>query len=365
MVNGIMCSPQKVVYGNIKANAGIIFRNKLWFSAIDRNGLFYYDLVKKKTEFVMLFPREDLDSSFIHWKCLLYNSCIFFFPKYGENIHIFELESNKMKTLHFTEKVLESCISGDYIWLFCSDSRKHLFKMNLSTYEIEYVEDFFAESNRLFGNNSILLSRVVTIGDHLVFGILGTNTIGVWDATNSRLKTIQTDIDDIFSVMVSDGNYWVVDRHSSYVYRLDEKQRVLKISVDNDLSYHETESMIRRFYNNILHINGFIVVLPAFGNSVVIIGDDIKTIRLKDRGQFVNGVPKMRDYLVDNENIYVLPSGCGTDGYIIDVLNCNVKDLIFNECKDYFVCYCKYKLFKKDIVVENSKCGLSEYMLGL
>lgn len=75
--------------------AGCLDDDKVWYSAMGFNGLFCYDLVQQKLDFMGIFPNEYLYTPFLFRCCKKWKDNLVFIPYNAHDIYIFNIEKKE------------------------------------------------------------------------------------------------------------------------------------------------------------------------------------------------------------------------------------------------------------------------------
>ena len=144
----------------------------MWFSAVEFNGLFQYDMVEKCLKWKGEFPNEWREGRYRYCSCIEYQRKLFFAPYAAKEIAIYDMESGKfdklaIKDYGVSSQKIYATVKYGKKW-FCFGARiPAVLCVDLETYEIEYYEKMHAELVPFFTNTEIaILNRdVIAEGD--------------------------------------------------------------------------------------------------------------------------------------------------------------------------------------------------------
>lgn len=157
----------------------------LYFSALERNGLFRYEKGTGETHFVLWFENEAKDQKHIHRNVIEHADKLFFIPHFGSHIHIIDLGSFQQSSIRVDNdgngaaKYSNSFLIEDEIWIVPSYLNKPFIVLNIVTYEIKHLDMLGGGLSSLSGikmpNFDICCSA--KWGKGLVLAVMDTNVL--------------------------------------------------------------------------------------------------------------------------------------------------------------------------------------------
>lgn len=291
---------------NLHAYSASYMKGNIWYSAIERNGLYKYDLKKKRNEFVCFFDEEKILKKEIHRSCLAVANQLFFLPFNGKHIHIYNLDSFTMEAIEFCECVIDSFSVMNEIWMICGGNGERLFVYNTDNRKIREVSEYGDAIKKLGEHGG---RRFNYYEGKIWFGCLASNQVANWDVRENKLNVYKTSIEDIFAVFPTENICWVVDRNTSNIYGWDYKEKVIVYKTDNLRITAEKEalSVSTRFYNNICSCDNKIVFMPAYTDSLVIFNKGEFTYYTIKANERYKNMPKCFGYAKNKNKVYLVP----------------------------------------------------------
>lgn len=140
----------------------------VYFSNWFYNGLFKVEIKTGKTFFLGSFEGEKLFEKNIHWKMMLKNDKIYFFPRRGYHMHIYHVFDKKMQAVEIRKKdekffvIGEVMLEDDCIIFFSEQENYPIKKLKLNTLEVSQVKDMLPISEKCLPGykNSSLASTI-------------------------------------------------------------------------------------------------------------------------------------------------------------------------------------------------------------
>ncbi len=128
--------------------AGVKYRGKIFFSAMQINGLFSYDIISKTTEFIKVFEREKIHH-YLHSKAFLHNNEMWLVPFGAEHVASVNLETLEIHYYDIPKRVestdslafLDGTIYNNCLYIIPYDAKCFL-KMDFETRELTILSQF-------------------------------------------------------------------------------------------------------------------------------------------------------------------------------------------------------------------------------
>lgn len=292
----------------IHALSGVLCNNSIWFSAIERNGLYKYDLNTKDVIYVSLFPNEMVNERIIHKKCLLVGEQIYFFPHNGKHIHLYSIKDNSFYSIRFEEIVYDVLLDGSDILMICGEKCEKLYILNICSQIISCVKEYENNIRKYSGIRGV---RFSLSNNKIWFGCIGTNYIANWDIIERKMERFKTNVGNIFAAFFEGDDTWIIDRDSPNLYYgkcSDSMNRVTPTNIS--VSADKNALLVpARFYNNIAFFNDKVILLPAYADSIQIY-DGKKFTRIPVlSGIGMDNDPKCYGVVVEDDRLYTIPYG--------------------------------------------------------
>ena len=291
---------------NLHAYTGVLTNDSIWYSAMELNSLYRFDLEKHTNEFVCLFSGEKSFQKEIHKICVTVGNFMVFLPFRGRHIHIYNSNVSSMVSILFEEYVYDAfTLEGD-VWMVCGENGEKLYILNILDKEISCVEEY-ENAYKSVGKQGG--RRFKYYNGHIWFGCLGTNKIADWDIQEKELSIHSTDIKNIFAICPTNTACWVIDRDTPNIYEWNYRDETVVHNIDDLYISADAKELpySPRFYNNIFCFKDRIVLLPAFTDYVSIYdGKEIKKQRIEVPERAKN-LPKCFGYVSSNKGVYLIP----------------------------------------------------------
>ena len=151
----------------------------IYFSTLNYNGLYTYDLKNEKLNFIAHFPNERIDKRHIHGATVCVNQKVYFIPMNGCYIGVYDIKKNKVYNIALN-KIPQEIYSKFYgaivrenkiILIPC---RVHyIVEIDVITEEITYYEEWFKLLNLEKDCNEMLVKNAFyIINEKLYLGFL-------------------------------------------------------------------------------------------------------------------------------------------------------------------------------------------------
>lgn len=115
----------------------IRIENTIWFSCVDMNGLFSYDIANGELKLKAVFPQNLLQDTFMHMKMFKYKNNLMFVPFQGKYLYIYDIKKETMKAYAVDDEVkyshyMTGVQDDNNVYLFPCRSR-YIIKVNIET----------------------------------------------------------------------------------------------------------------------------------------------------------------------------------------------------------------------------------------
>ncbi len=201
---------------------------KAWFCSEELCALFCMDLHSQTCEFVSQIPGCNIWSYGFYTYCIKYENMVFCIPKLGENIWIYNLESElweKMKMANGCQMLFCARTyrkNDSMIWLL--NSSGNVFEVNLKKRAAQNVYNILTCKNQLIGEYVRVGDRLYCVSGKCVYCI---------DVRN--YSTITYEMPDVKMGLLTicyDGIDFWLSSLSNEIYVWNPKSGILKVIVD-------------------------------------------------------------------------------------------------------------------------------------
>lgn len=125
----------------VEVDGDIYFSN--WFY----NGLFKVEIKTGRTTFLGYFNDENLTERNIHWELFLKGKRIFFLPRRGSHVHIYDLTRKSIESIEIRnatdefDVIIEVIMQEDYLIFFPYEKKFPIKRLDLTTLKVENVDE--------------------------------------------------------------------------------------------------------------------------------------------------------------------------------------------------------------------------------
>ena len=293
----------------LRIGAGIECNNKVFFSAIQFNGLFQTDLLTGRTNFLKRFHKED--SCFaIHRMAFLYKNEAWFIPQNGKYISIVNLNTLDIQYLDIpfhkeNENAIKNTNAMFYSGSMVAGRFLYLIPTNIDT--ILFVD---MEKKRLFPYFDIInVSK-----EYFLFGKLVKRNLWMIPCMGERIIKLNLDSGETedFAWKKEIGNFlgasvywneklWMVPFCAEYILTIDlNNLKMEKIPLGKYFAEGNT-------YEDIIQLKNEIWFLPFRSTKMIRFSLDLYNFDEKyfDRNVLVDGKNGYRKIYSDNINIFM------------------------------------------------------------
>ncbi|MBR5407633.1 MAG: hypothetical protein IK111_08325 [Lachnospiraceae bacterium] len=333
---------------------------RLFFSSDNTNGLFSCNMLLSDVKLEGVFDNALILETNLHQAVATIGCKLYFFRNKGEFIDIYDIEKQHMSTIPFTEPVKDVHVIEDDIWMIAGKGYKQLFKLDTRDSNITLVTKLPDSCN----TNGVGYVRLDGDNKLLVVGELATNTILIFDTISSKLRHISTTIDDIFAAFLHNKTIWIIDRNSPNIYCIDKRGNIKDYSVDIQFSYIDDRLKLKRYWNKLIVFNDSIIAIPAHGDSIAIIEDDVVKIYNISNVNWDINTTKFYSHIVIGDKLYIFSRG-GKRHYVLDtngnIVACeaSIQDDLLSFYKSQ---YLLELINESPIIEETDKLNLVNYL---
>ncbi len=250
------------------------YKNKIWCSNLNFNGLFSIDVTDGKINYIGRFAGYDEDCVGLHRMAEVYKNRLFFFPNYSTSIDSYDLAGNfnscnicswekEKKTEIFT------CTSGVFLWkdiyyIFPRFPKMDLIKFSPDENKICEEIDLKLANELVKNEEGTLSFNCIRVGKDIYLPIRDTNNVVKYDLeTGNEYKIVLPGTKRITGAMDFDGrSFWL---------NSDDEIRKYDITLKRQLSAYpyssENEGIITKF----VFRDNLTFVLPAYFGTVKVI----------------------------------------------------------------------------------------------
>ena len=272
------------MYISTNFSAAQIVNRTVYFSLVRCNGLFAYDIDRKRTRFISFFEGDPLNIKGAHLFSVKYGDKILFIPYEAKRISVLNLENESLSYIEINKDKPGTFFNGfvnkDELWLIpqClekhNDSHKNICVLNLKDFTIE-------EKHVITETGLNLMRSFFSLGacsnkNKLYVAVYGTNNVISVDMdVPENIEVINlSNCEGISTVDYIDDSLWVSEVTCGDIKNYDLDGTLIK-TMHNDLCYG-----VNRPYRAIRKYGEIIYVFPNRLDSILKINDYGNVYRL-------------------------------------------------------------------------------------
>lgn len=240
---------------NLFFNDCVQIGREIWFSACNKNGIYKYDLDKKRYTFVDYFQKEKIDAMFLHSNIVQYHHKLYFIPFQAKMISVYDLVNRKIKEIKLPESRFnvtysffqKSLLKDDHCILVPCRYEK-VIKLNFRDDTLEEFDIFPESIERMKRDIPYIFMGGDLKNDQLWLGSFQSNCVEQINLeTNNRDKIyINDNIDGISHLHLYKDKLIVLNKRGC-VLVCDMNGKVL-----NKKTIVENKNALTCFYNSVI-----------------------------------------------------------------------------------------------------------------
>lgn len=270
----------------------IKIKNDIWFSALNYNGLYRYNLIKKTCKRIADFPNEEMWTECLHYIVRLYEHFLIFIPHVAKKISIFDIEQEKFHQIEIPYLGEEFDVDGRFVEGIVYKEQLYaigchypgIVKVDLKTYKTEviyreattqktcdgiyfgtevvieknymYVPVFYENAILLYdmdydkvsklkiGKDSNRYVRIIRDDSHFYLATCASDCIVIWDKENNTCHEIETNFRKAYHdtfICFNEKYIWVISMVSNEIYRIDK--------MTEEICYFDLEGDSKKDFN--------------------------------------------------------------------------------------------------------------------
>lgn len=202
--------------------------NEIWFSAINRNGLYRMNDKASRMELMHYFPDEGFFATFLHSKVFSCGKKIISVPFQARQIHVFDRETKKMLAMDFSE--ISDSIGYSFFDIALQDKNviymipcryKKMIRYDVSLGELKEIDvikdDYKHKWNK---EGPFVLKGACIVESKIYLSSFSADFIEVYDLHTNDIKYIDVPlksngISGISHLLYEDGIFWVIGKNGT------------------------------------------------------------------------------------------------------------------------------------------------------
>lgn len=260
-----------------------IIGRKVFFSFLQCNGLYSYDLDNEKIEFVCFFKEDPIGKENLHWDSFVYGEWIGFVPYGSIFLTLFNHKSGEMRCIRISDSLpptfFKCFLINDKVWMISqvADNRGDcrnicVFDLGITKFvpQLEVSDQIRNKLGYTPDTSSFFSLSASRYNNELLVALYNTNTIARISTEDLKVSYIEIkEIDDLATVSVIENRVWLSRLGGGDVY---------SYSMNNDgdikIIRSKKEDVKRRPYREIVRIKDRIIIVPDNETNLLFVDED-------------------------------------------------------------------------------------------
>ncbi len=304
--------------------------NDIWFSAMDYNGLYRYNLERETTIWEATFPGENMLGRNLYYQVRRYHHFLVFVPSNAATVSIYDTEEHSFRQVKIPSLKKKSVSISDFavpdfaegviyqdILYIIGYAYPAIIKINLKTEEIKLIQILHEKKDR---GNLFFGVQIVMDNNLLYIPCYYRNSVYIFDMNCDK------------------GVFWTVGKESNHYYRIVQNGKSLYMLTNNckyivcwdrsdDSSYEIELDLKENMDAHIIPRGNYIWVFPNVAEEIYKIdkiNSEIKKISL-DKRLNIEYVANYQDGIVFRD-FSTYDWFCIDDEGIVLKLNIHIKE---------------------------------------
>lgn len=242
------------------------YKENIYFSCAEFNGLYKKNIISGAVDFLNLFPDGSNNAKMIHRKIYGRNNRVFFFPFYGQAISVYDIDEERIEYIDINRKTISAIIDAHVVdnkcFIISANSDCGIKHLDINNLQIEQFKIFENEKFDIDFYGSVLVK------DKIFIGARGTNRLYIYGVFDKSIERVDLSEDiKIRNINYIDNKIWITVIDSMQVFRMNlDSFEEEKVSVDSN----NDKGMLLR----IEKWNNKIVALPGTNSKMYIFNAD-------------------------------------------------------------------------------------------
>ena len=342
--------------------ASVADKDNIWFSNFNLNGLFRYDIKKKRIFFECFFEHSPIDVDLLHYGAYECGDNIIFVP-YNKTkfISIYDKEKHFLTSIGMPEASYGPSVKiENNIYILTEKQNLLIFDtVNRIIYTDNYLSSLI---KNVWNDNSNI--RINTSDSSIIFvNSLNNNVVELNMANREKREMwIDNKYADLMNIYYLEGKYWITRLNTPNLLSFEKDGRITEYNYkENDI---EWLSDIKLAYSQIVSMGDFLLLPGYYYNGVMILDhkrnnmykihlpDDYKVRNERGYGATYRNVHRI------NDKVYIIPQRANKL-VVIDFFDNDLEYIDFSIELDELPEYREYykEKMQKEIITE----GTSDY----
>ena len=256
----------------------------IWFSNNTYNSLFVMDSHTYNIKSMGMFPLEDEFGVALHKQVIEYKDKLFFLPANADNISVYNLVDNKFEVSIpinrcGKEYAAGGLVNGNELMVFPLFADQSVMQVNMDTMEYK-SSDCLArrciEFAGLKANDYLLTRASMHDNNKIIFGIVNTDIICIYDFSDDQAEFKHVGIDTIFGVINTNNKIWIIPSGGDSIYLWNDKDENVTEWKIEGYRNSDNYSSNQRPANKLIAFRDKTILLPSYDNEIYISNDEKK-----------------------------------------------------------------------------------------
>ncbi|MEY8410214.1 hypothetical protein AALB51_03080 [Lachnospiraceae bacterium 62-26] len=215
----------------------IMVDNAIWFSAKYYNGLYRYDLVEGRTEWIGDFSNETMLQKVLYYKVCKYQNYLIFIPCNAKKIVLFDIKKRVFKYVDLAGveknyssiswKYMEGTVYQDSLYLI-GCTLPVIVKVDLKSFSIEIVFQVNRKQEYVDGNYFGI--QTATNNNLMYIPCCFENSILVLDMNTDKISWIKVgEIKNCYSRVLNDGwKFYLLEENTNCIIFFDKEKNLFE-----------------------------------------------------------------------------------------------------------------------------------------
>ena len=243
---------------------GKIYKDKLFCSCANYNGLFQVDLDSGNVVFLSLFPNETCISEMLHRNSVLYEKYLCFLPQEGSFLQIYDIENAEFQSVN-----LKGIKAGPYDGFIC-DGELNVYSLNGGILILKYSLLKMKITYEYVSNGETskhIYQKIYKQNDLICMLEYDTNVMDEVDYKTGELRQHYLEIPSSINYSVSRSGFWFVSSDNTAVSLWNSSSNTVMSYIVEGKRENET-------FSGVVEIGAEVFLVPIDGDIIRKLSED-------------------------------------------------------------------------------------------
>lgn len=354
-------------FETLRFMCGALYKDFILASCLEFNGLYKIYYETGENEYLGSFPNETLVSKNLHRNAFIVNDLVYFIPYKAINIQVYNISRRSFYEITVERNGYKGGYIGiqsnEDIYLVPESKGGSVLKLDTKTDNIKIMvtADTLLTLINSDKVSSKLFLRICLQNDRLWLPLYKTNIILELIVTSGRIIKHNLNIENIFGCFNGKNGIWILGNNGNSIYKWN-LQSCSVIKMDYDCNCMRK----KRCFNWIIDIGSNVYVLPAWGESILILkNNEFVEFECVEKTNTI--YQKFFASICSDGDIFLLPMGIE---YMLKIEGNEIREIelqkINSESKlyDEILHTCVNETFEEPLN-ENTILSLYQFIAGL